>query len=179
MTTKLDKLSQREAKLGEGQEQTVGVPENGMQDPSGQFPKVDYHYGPSLNKASVGTQVNKLATGGGDVGVAQDVVCGFDGCVVYIPNQNRLKLRRARPTLQGVAVIFSGQDDARLAIDGALHVGVADGRPRVFGSELDGLAAIPETPSELRGRTDIRRAVREFHGLWRTSAGHTAKWDLD
>ena len=74
MTTKLDNISQREAKLGEGQEQTVGVPENGMQDPSGQFPKVDYHYGPSLNKASVGTQVNKLATGGGDVGVSLNIV---------------------------------------------------------------------------------------------------------
>ena len=74
MTTKLDNISQREAKLGEGQEETVGVPENGMQDPSGQFPKVDYHYGPSLNKASVGTQVNKLATGGGDIGVSLNIV---------------------------------------------------------------------------------------------------------
>lgn len=70
MTTKKDKISLREDKLGTGQELTVGVPENGMQNASGDLPKREYNYGPSLNKASLGTKVNRLAVGGGDVGVS-------------------------------------------------------------------------------------------------------------
>jgi len=70
MTTKKDKIALREDKLGTGQELTVGVPENGMQNASGDLPKREYNYGPSLNKASLGTQVNKLALGGGDIGVS-------------------------------------------------------------------------------------------------------------
>ena len=69
MTTKKDKFELREKQIGSGQELTVGVPEDGMQNASGDLPKREYNYGSSLNKAALGTKVNKLYTGGGDIGV--------------------------------------------------------------------------------------------------------------
>jgi len=73
MTTKKDTLELREKELGSGQELTVGVPDNGMQNASGDLPKRDYNYGSSLNKVAVGQKVNKLYTAGGDVGVPLNI----------------------------------------------------------------------------------------------------------
>ena len=73
MTTNKDKLILRQTVLGEGQEISVGVPENGMQNASGDLPKRDYHFSTSLNKAAVGTKVNKLYMGGGEVGVSLNI----------------------------------------------------------------------------------------------------------
>lgn len=73
MTTKKDTLELREKELGSGQELTVGVPDNGMQNASGDLPKRDYNYGSSLNKAAVGQKVNKLYTAGGEVGVPLNI----------------------------------------------------------------------------------------------------------
>ena len=73
MTNKVDGLKQREANLGVGQEETVGVPETGFHDPAGDYPKKEYFYGTSINKAAKGERVNELFTGGGDYGVDASV----------------------------------------------------------------------------------------------------------
>ena len=71
MTNKKDNFKARvNAKgLGLGAELSVGVPTDGMQNPSGDYPKRDYNFGPSINKAALGTKINKLYTGGGEIGV--------------------------------------------------------------------------------------------------------------
>lgn len=69
MTTKKDNFKERVGRLGSGQEETLGVPLNGMQDPTGSMPKREYHYDVSINKAARGTKVNNLYAGGGDFGV--------------------------------------------------------------------------------------------------------------
>ena len=74
MTTKKDNHLLRIKELGEGVELSVGVPNDGMQNASGDLPKRDYNYGPSINKAALGTKINQLSTGGGDVGVSLGVV---------------------------------------------------------------------------------------------------------
>ena len=73
MTTKKDKFELRVAKLGAGQEETLGVPIDGMQDPTGALPKRDYNYDVSINKAARGTKVNNLYAGGGDFGVPLNI----------------------------------------------------------------------------------------------------------
>ena len=73
MTTKKDKFELRVEKLGAGQEETLGVPIDGMQDPTGALPKRDYNYDVSINKASRGTKVNNLYAGGGDFGVPLNI----------------------------------------------------------------------------------------------------------
>lgn len=73
MTNKIDGLKQREANLGTGQEETVGVSSTGFHDPTGDYPKKDYFYGTSVNKAAKGERVNELFTGGGDYGVDASV----------------------------------------------------------------------------------------------------------
>lgn len=73
MTTKKDKFELRVAKLGVGQEETLGVPIDGMQDPTGALPKRDYNYDVSINKAARGTKVNNLYAGGGDFGVPLNI----------------------------------------------------------------------------------------------------------
>ena len=73
MTSKTDNFEDRVGKLGEGLEQTLGVPQDGMQDPTGEYPKVDYHYGSTVNKGARGTQVNELYVGGGDIGLSLDI----------------------------------------------------------------------------------------------------------
>ena len=52
MTSKTDNFEDRVGKLGEGLEQTLGVAQDGMQDPTGEYPKVDYHYGSTVNKGA-------------------------------------------------------------------------------------------------------------------------------
>ena len=60
-------------KLGVGTENTLGVPNDGMQDPTGEYPKREYNYGSSINKAARGLSVNELYVGGGDVGVSLNI----------------------------------------------------------------------------------------------------------
>ena len=52
MTIKDDRYEGRVNKLGESLETTLGVPLDGMQDPTGEYPKRDYNFGSSLNKAA-------------------------------------------------------------------------------------------------------------------------------
>jgi hypothetical protein len=73
MTNKLDDLQGRINELGEGQEETVGVPNEGFADASGEYPNRDYFFGTSVNKAATGERINNLDLGGGDFGVALDV----------------------------------------------------------------------------------------------------------
>ena len=70
MTTKNDNYNIRVEKIGEGTENTLGVPLDGMQDPTGEYPKREYNYGSSINKASRGSKTNNLYVGGGDIGVS-------------------------------------------------------------------------------------------------------------
>lgn len=70
MTTKKDNYNLRVEKIGEGVENTLGVPADGMQDPTGEFPKREYNFGSSINKAARGSKTNNLYVGGGDIGVS-------------------------------------------------------------------------------------------------------------
>lgn len=70
MTTKKDNFELRVEKLGDGLENTLGVAQDGMQDPTGEYPKREYNFGSSINKASRGSKVNNLYVGGGDIGVS-------------------------------------------------------------------------------------------------------------
>lgn len=70
MTTKEDNITKRIQILGEGQEDTVGVPRIGFEDASGEYPKQDYYFGTSINKGAKGETSTDLFTGGGDVGVS-------------------------------------------------------------------------------------------------------------
>lgn len=55
-------------------DETEGVPFDGFQDPTGEYPKRDYYYGSSINKAARGLKVNNLYVGGGDIGVSLNIV---------------------------------------------------------------------------------------------------------
>jgi hypothetical protein len=54
-------------------ENTEGVPLDGFQDPTGEFPKREYNYGSSINKAARGLKVNELYVSGGDIGVSLNI----------------------------------------------------------------------------------------------------------
>ena len=54
-------------------DKTLGVPLDGFQDPTGEFPKVEYHYSSSINHAARGFSVNELYLGGGDFNVSLNV----------------------------------------------------------------------------------------------------------
>ena len=73
MTTKKDNLEKRIKELGEAFEESLGVPEDGFQDPSGEFPKRDYNFGSGINKAARGTKVNDLYVNGGAEGVPLNI----------------------------------------------------------------------------------------------------------
>lgn len=73
MTTKKDNFDLRVNKLGQGNEDTLGVPYDGMQDPTGEYPKRDYNFGSSVNKAARGLKINDLYVGGGDFGVSLNI----------------------------------------------------------------------------------------------------------
>ena len=73
MTTKKDNLENRLKQLGEGQEESIGVPEDGFQDPTGEYPKRDYNFGSGINKAARGTKVNDLYVNGGAEGVPLNI----------------------------------------------------------------------------------------------------------
>ena len=75
MTTKNDNLENRvnNKDLGLGQELTVGVPDNGMQNASGDYPRREYNFGPSINQGALGTKIHKLYTGGGDANIPLNI----------------------------------------------------------------------------------------------------------
>ena len=49
MTTNKDNLEKRIKELGEAFEESLGVPEAGFQDPTGEFPKREYNFGSGIN----------------------------------------------------------------------------------------------------------------------------------
>lgn len=49
-------------------ENTEGVPIDGFQDPTGEYPKREYHYGSSINRSARGLKVENLYLGGGSIG---------------------------------------------------------------------------------------------------------------
>lgn len=71
MTTPKDDFTKRTSNenLGQGSEDTVGVSKQGGADPTGEYPKRDYSYGPSVNKAARGQITNQLFFQGGDIDV--------------------------------------------------------------------------------------------------------------
>mgnify|MGYP005726459487 FL=1 len=73
MTTKKDNLENRLKQLGEGQEESIGVPPDGFQDPTGEYPKRDYNFGSGINKAARGTKINDLYVNGGAEGVPLNI----------------------------------------------------------------------------------------------------------
>lgn len=73
MTTKKDNLENRLKQLGEGQEESIGVPKDGFQDPTGEYPRRDYNFGSGINKAARGTKINDLYVNGGAEGVPLNI----------------------------------------------------------------------------------------------------------
>tara|TARA_B100000900_G_scaffold122157_1_gene103105 strand:+ start:196 stop:1719 length:1524 start_codon:yes stop_codon:yes gene_type:complete len=73
MTTKKDNFKLRRQKLGSGLEESLGVPQEGFQDPTGEFPKREYNFGSSINHAARGIKINNLYTSGGDIGVSLNI----------------------------------------------------------------------------------------------------------
>lgn len=69
MTNTVDDLKKRAVLLDEGLEASEGVPEDGMVDPTGEYPRRDYFFGPSINKAATGSKVNNLSLGGSEYGI--------------------------------------------------------------------------------------------------------------
>jgi len=69
MTTKTNKFDSRVNDFGIGKEISEGVSADGMQNASGDYPRREYNFGSSINKAALGTKVNQLYTGGGEIGV--------------------------------------------------------------------------------------------------------------
>jgi hypothetical protein len=70
MTNKVDNLKNREDIIGDGAEETLGIATEGFSDPSGEYPRRDYFFATSINKAAKGEKVNNLALGGGDYRVS-------------------------------------------------------------------------------------------------------------
>lgn len=54
-------------------DESEGIPLDGFQDPTGEYPKSDYVFGPSINKAARGAKVNNLYVGGGDIGISLNI----------------------------------------------------------------------------------------------------------
>src|SRR5210317_526729 len=73
MTNNLDNFKNRSVYISEGQDETEGVPADGFADATGEYPKRDYFFGTSINKAAVGAKVNNLSIGGSEYGVDFDL----------------------------------------------------------------------------------------------------------
>ena len=73
MTTKKDNFKLRTQKLGSGLEESLGIQQQGFQDPTGEFPKRTYNFGSSINQAARGAKINNLYTSGGDIGVSLNI----------------------------------------------------------------------------------------------------------
>lgn len=54
-------------------ESTEGVPLDGYQDPTGAYPKQEYQYNTSINRAATGTKVHKLSIPAGDIDVPLNI----------------------------------------------------------------------------------------------------------
>jgi hypothetical protein len=72
MTTSTDNFKNRTSNL-KGLENSEGIPTQGFQDPTGEFPRNDYFYSSSINYAARGAKVNRLWYGGGAEGVPLDI----------------------------------------------------------------------------------------------------------
>jgi len=73
MTNSLDNLNKRSKYISDGQEETEGVPIDGFADPTGEYPKRDYFFGTSVNKAAIGAKINNLSLGGSEYGINFDL----------------------------------------------------------------------------------------------------------
>lgn len=73
MTNFSDEYQTRINKTGIAKEVTQGIAREGFADPSGEYPKREYFYDTSISKSATGEKVNRLAVGGGDLGVDLDV----------------------------------------------------------------------------------------------------------
>jgi hypothetical protein len=54
-------------------ENTEGIPQDGFQDPTGEYPKQEYHFGSSIHKSARGLKVENLYLGGGSIGTDLDL----------------------------------------------------------------------------------------------------------
>lgn len=70
MTTSKDRR-----KIGENpsRDETEGVPLDGFQDPTGEYPRSEYFYSSSINRAARGLKINNLYVGGGDFGISLNI----------------------------------------------------------------------------------------------------------
>ena len=73
MTNSIDNLKFRDLYISPGQEETEGVPADGFADATGEYPKRDYFFGTSINKAAMGAKINSLTLGGSEFGVNFDL----------------------------------------------------------------------------------------------------------
>ena len=75
MTTDKDSLQKRlqNDALGEPREFTLGVPIDGMVDPTGEYPRRDYFFNSSINKAATGAKINDLHYGGSTYGISYEI----------------------------------------------------------------------------------------------------------
>lgn len=73
MTNKVDDYNKRVNARGEGLEETQGIPSEGFIDANGEFPKREYFFASSVNKAARGETVNNLSLGGGEIGVSLNI----------------------------------------------------------------------------------------------------------
>ena len=69
MTNTIDDIQGRKRYFDESLEETQGVPIDGQIDPTGDYPKRDYFFGSSVNKAAVGAKINNLSLGGSELGI--------------------------------------------------------------------------------------------------------------
>lgn len=70
MTTTKDNIEKRIEVIGEGTENSQGIPRTGFSDATGQYPKQDYYFATSVNKKAKGEETTKLFSGGGELGVS-------------------------------------------------------------------------------------------------------------
>ena len=73
MTTENNELELRIQDKGEGAVNAEGRPEDAFNDPTGQFPRGEYHDQPSVNKVIRGDDVNELDLRNGIPGVDTDL----------------------------------------------------------------------------------------------------------
>ena len=72
MSTENDELRDRDARLGKEFDNSRVHPD-GFQDPSGEYPRTPYFYGPSTNLAARGIKRNELYIGGGNIDMDLDL----------------------------------------------------------------------------------------------------------
>jgi len=70
MTTSKDR---RRIGQDPSRDETEGIPLDGFQDPTGEYPKAEYFYGSSINRAARGLKINNLYLGGGDFGISLNI----------------------------------------------------------------------------------------------------------